>query len=258
MNTRDEAVINKLLKISSILGIFPTEKPSWWFLSYQSLMFAFILFSGIFSLYSIFVIFTFKRDTLDVSMDVLCSSFYLMLGVSFQYPTLLHPDEWRNFNKNLKVGCKETKTGDRSALLEVLFINLLFFTRTVAMISMVYSKIGIVYVLYNFSRPLIDSCCIIFLFMIVHVNIIIKKKYLLINKCIMRANSLRYIQRIYVDTTQLVNDFNRIFGYQILFISGRAIIILLQCLQRNLIEANFENIYYSWFYSLTIFVITQN
>lgn len=261
MNKRDQAVINVFLKISKICCVFPTERPSRRYYSYQVLIFISTLLYGIFCIYNNAVNYTFNKSSLDIFMEALSLSFSVMLGFSIQFPTIWRPDEWRKLYQNLKTGGKEAKTGNKDALFEVLIVHLFFFIRLILTIYAWLTMIGIRAALNHLFRPLVDYFSMIFVLLIVHVNIIIKRRFFLMNLYLKRANCVRHVQEIYTQTTHLIDDFNTVFGYQILFMMARAISVILECLHNSLKYADLKsnvgiNMFFcSWFYSITILVI---
>lgn len=261
MDAIDETAINAFLKISRICGVFPPKKHSRLFYIYQVLIFGFTLFFGVFSTYCMVSRMLMTDSSLDIFVNILIFIINVILGLSMQYNTIFCPEEWRNFYENLKIGCNKTKLKQNYMILEVLIINIFFFTRFFVFEYLVFTLFGMEVVIENLFIQLIDYYSIIFLMIVVHINFVIKKKFLLMNCFLRSTRSIRRIQEYYAKTIQLLDIFNHLFGYQIICLIARAIGIILQFLHYGLKLNNAEsnaNVYihlFFGFYSLTIYVI---
>lgn len=261
MNARNRAVITILIKISTICGILPSEKPSRLFNSYQILVFSSLLLCGLYSLYNNIMTYSLSKDALDIFIETLSLSITIILSFAFQFSVLWYPQRWRKLNQKLKFGCKSTETGVKHGIfLEMFGYNLFFFGRFSLTTYIIISKRGIRTILENFSRPLVDYCSMIFILTLVHINIVIKKKFFLMNTNLKRANCVQNMRKLYMKSIQLIDDFNSTFGCQIIFITARGICVILQCLHWSLQNTNTKNfnnltvLFWSWFYSLTVIV----
>lgn len=261
MLTRNHATINALLKISRICGIFPTEKPSPLFYTFQILVFALTFSYGVFCLYNNFVADSVGKSSLDIFMQSLSLSLTLLLGLSLQLCVLSYPERWRNLYKNLRIDSNRTKIGNESAAIELLFANLLFLIKFVLITYGIVLIYGVPGALINLFRPLVDYYIIIYVLMILHVNSIIKGKFTLMNIFMRRGNCVKHVQRIYIKTTKLIDNFNDVFGNQILIISAHTISYALESFYNTLKYCDLQNtenlilVGCGWFNGLVIFVI---
>lgn len=194
-------------------------------------------------------------------MEALPLSFSVMLGFSIQFSTLWRSEQWRKLYKNLKFDCQGIKIRSNGAFFEVLIVHVFFFARLVLIVYAWLSMVNIRAVLTHFSRLLVDYFAMILVLMLIHVNTVIKRKFLLMNDFLKRANCIRHIQEMYTQNTDLIDDFNSAFGYQILFMIFRAISVILECLHNSLKypdlkgSAAINMFFWSWFYSITVIVI---
>lgn len=245
MNARDQAIINALLKISRICGVFPSEKPSRLFYSYQVLLFGSTLSFGLFSIYKTHFNNFVEDNSLDIFIKTITLSINVLLSISMQFSSLWRPERWRNFYESLKIGCTTDGRRNKSVVLEVLAVNTFFLARLSFVTYALYSLLGMRVVLNNLFIPIIDYYSIIFVLIIVHVNCVIKKKFLLINIFLRRARSIKQTQECYTKTKLLLDDFNRLFGYQIFYLTIRCIFIILECLHNGLKFTNSQHVEYS-------------
>lgn len=262
MNAKDKTVIRIFSTISAFCGILPSEKPSRLFYSYQIFIFTFTLLCNFFCLYNNIVTYSFGRDSLDAFITALATFNTIILSFAFQFPVLWYAELWRNFNQKLKAGCSKTPIRSKIVFLEVFAAHIFFFGRLFLITYGIISMAGIRVILKNFSRPLTDYYSMIFTLNLVHINIVIKKKFSYINIYLRRTNCVRHVQKLYIETIKLIQDFNNYFGCQILFITARGISVILQCLHGSLKDIQIKNtktenagiLFWSWFYSSTVFV----
>lgn len=238
MNNRDEEIINALVKIAKICGIFPSEKPSRWFYCYQITMFIFNILCSISCIYRNATLFYASGRSIDIFIDILTSCFAIMQGLSFQFSCLFFAEKWRTFYEDIKFNYNKTmEHGKTNVLVEIVVLHLIFFIRLIFSFWAWYPLIGLEATINNFFRYLNDYYCMISVVLLVHINIIIKRKYSLINKFLRSSNCLQHVENIYRKTSLLIDDFNYTFGYQILFIMGNAIASILECLN-NVLKVN--------------------
>lgn len=259
MDARDETVINVLLKISRITGFIPPNEQSRWFYTRQILTITFNLFYSCFCIYqSIISINHFShQNTTDITISILSSFSVVAQGLSFQIVSLWIPKAWNNLHENLTVDYIDISNGKRNAFLEVVIMHLIFLAR-LAGIVWIWYPVGGIYGLWNNSFRLInDYCFFISVLLMIHVNIIIKKKSLLMNSFLLRPNCLRRVYATYGKIKKLIDYFNIAFGYQILFILAYSTTVVLQSLQDCLWfnNGNLTQILWEFIYVLTVIVI---
>lgn len=261
MDARDEKIISVLVKIARVCGIFPSEKPSRYLHYYQILLLILNILCSIFSAYNNTSAFFASRGILDIFINLLVSCFATMQGVSLQFLCLLFMKKFRIIYEDITMKCKITTTNQKKGIfLEIIAIHLIFFIRLFLSIWLWYPLLGIKAIMNCLFRHLNDYFCMISLMLLIHINTIIKRRFCLINTVMMESNCLQRIQKVYFDTIQLIDDFNYVFGYQILFMMGHTIALLLESLH-NLLRFNscgdisMMATFNQLFYAFTVIVI---
>lgn len=223
-----------LVAIARICGILPSEKPSHYTYCYQISMFTITFIWSAFSTYCIANTLYNSVTTMDLFINLLSSFFLMAQGCSIQLLALCRASVWRNLYKNLRIGCHKTASAKMNTYLEVLFAHVFFFVRLIfvtwAWLPLTDSDL---YRNYCF-RTLNEYYCLITIMLMVHVNIIIKKKLCVMNENLRRSKCVRHVQVAYRKNLQLIDKFNSIFGNHILVIMARAIAVSLECLHNVL------------------------
>lgn len=231
MNTRDEEIINVLLKIGRICGTFPSERPSRWIYCYQVMMFIFNILSSVFCIYSNAATYYPSARPLDIFTNFVTSSFVAMQGLSFQFFCLFFPEKWRTLYEDIKFNYDKTTVYRKmNVFVELLILHLFFLIRVIFSFWTWFPLLGLQATMNYFLRYLNDYYNMISIVLLVHVNIVIKKHFFSMNKFLIRSNYVQYAQKVYGKTTQLLEDFNYTFGYPILFMMGNVIALMLDCL----------------------------
>lgn len=250
-----------LVKIARICGTLPSEKPSYYTRCYQMLMLTITFVSGALSIYRITnTIYDFV-NTMDLFIDLLSSIFIMAQGCSIQLLSLCRASVWRSLYKSLNVGYRKTHSGKMSVYLEVFFAHIVFFSRLILVNWAWFSLTGSdLFKNYTF-RTLNEYYCLIAIMLMVHINIIIEKKFRMMNEIMRSSNCVRHVQLNYRKTLQLIDKFNCLFGNHILFIMARAIAISLECLHNVLKFRDYSKsddlkiTAWSAFYGFGVFVI---
>lgn len=241
MEGRDNTVIEALLKIAKACGTFPFCS-----LTYQIIIITLTLFYGIYSIYTNAVTYYPGKEPIMIFMDFLVSSFTVLLGVSIQVLSLCRLDVWKQLYQNLKVDCiKNSSTRKSNVFLELLAVHLIYFVRLFLVVLAWLPLVGIAALNY-FFRHLNEYYSMIYVLLLIHINIVIKRKFSLMNMFLRRSTCVRYVQRNYQKTMKLIDDFNIAFGHQILLIMVHAGIALLECLNNCLRFTDFskfQNVY---------------
>lgn len=257
MEASDEVSIKTLLKFTTICGTFPPEKPSRWLYTYQIFIFIFNLLYSVFCIYCIITEMYFERNPLDVVLGTLTSLLAAMQGLSFQIACLWFPGAWKNLYENLNIDFAAFQTRKLWIFLEIFIINAFFFTRLALGVWIWYSLSGIYVLMYHNFRHINDYFCMVSVLLLVHVNIVIKKKCLLMNDILMHSYCTRNIQATYLQITQLIENFNVAVGYQTLLLLAHTMLVILQSLQDVLWLNNYDPKILLWHvvYSSSLIVI---
>lgn len=256
MDAKDKVTIQILLKIAKLFGIFPTEKPSRFAYCYQILIFTLTLFWSAYSIYSTATngLYT-NETTMFVFIDLVSSSFMMIHGVVTQLVTLLCPSGWRKLYEDLEIGCCRTTTGRASIYLELCIVHTLLFSR-VALLYWAWLPVVGLHILKNYTfRSVNEYYSLLSTMIMVHVNVIIKRKFQLMSEILKNSKCLRHVQKSYKQTTQLINTFNSVFGYQILFIVAHCIFVLLENLETALRYSANRILFWSAVYSFNVIVL---
>lgn len=255
MDSLDKGTIQILLKIAKFCGTFPSEKPSRLFFCYQFLIFIMNLLWSSWSIYNVVNEFYFDKTSMDIFIDLLTSFFMLFQGSSIQLISLWCPAGWRNLYEELKIdGCKTS--GKFSIYLEIVVVHIYYFAKF-AFVCWTWVPLVGFHICKNYAfRNVNEYYSLISTMVLVHVNIIIRRRFLLMNQILKNSNCVRHVQMSYRKATQLIDNFNCVFGYQILFIMGHAIVVMLESLY-NVLRFYDNVMITSWsiIYSLTVIVL---
>lgn len=261
MDARDKAVIEILLKIARVCGTFPSAKPSRLAYSYQTVMFALNVTWSIASMWNNAKEIYFFKSSLDIFIDLLVSFCAMIEGSSMQLLSLYCPSGWRDLYKDLPTdSCKPAKGGVK-VYLEILALHLFWSVRFAIVIWTWMPIMGwSMHKRYSFKQ-FNEYVSLISILLLVHVNIVIKRKFRLMNEMLRTSHAVRRVQVIYSKTTRLIDSFSCVFGYQILFIVAHAVVALLESLNTVLTYGDYsktENVkitFWSVFYSFDVIVI---
>lgn len=103
-------------------------------------------------------------------------------------------------------------------------------------------------------------------YLIVHVNKILKQKFVLVNEKLKRSrfiscSQIRNIQSNYNELTSAIEDFSAIFGYQIMFVLGNATAVLVESVQNAVMFQNLnipvKNLVIIWSVSVLVSVTVK-
>lgn len=260
MDGRDNTIIEALLKIARICGTFPLKTKPLYSYFYQIIIITLTLLHGAYSIYNNIRTYYPAMTSLNVFMDILASSFTLVMGISIQILSLNLTGIWKHFHENLKMGCiKNSPNRKTSVFFELFTVHAVYFVRLFLIELLFFPLVGIGALNY-FFRHLNEYYSMIYVLFLVHINIVIKRKFFLMNAFLRRSNCIQYVQRNYRETLKLIDEFNQIYGYQILFIMIHASIAILECLHNCLTFRDLSSTYgiyilaWSLFYGFTIIV----
>lgn len=241
MDTKDEVILKALLKFTTLCGSFSSKKSSRWFSIYQATLLVLNLFYSIFCMYRIAIIDYPDKNAINIVLDALASFFSVMQGLSFQIACLCFSKPWRNLYDNLTIDCHRNKFGKIGIFLEIFTVQMIFIARLI-LAAWIWCPIIGCYKFMDYGfRHVNDYITMVSVLLIVHINIAIKKKYFLINLCLLRSNYIGNIPIIHRNVTKLIKNFNVVFGYQILFIFAHTIVVMLESLQNILWYIDFNN-----------------
>lgn len=234
-----------LLKIGSILGVTPPNKYSKWNITYHYYYSLFIFFmvlaSSIYSIY--FNTNNYKRlGKPEMFVDILTSISLLLQGSAIALSYLTQPKKWYNFiNKLERNHCKNNnKTAIAiTGIIHLLLVMRITFSWIVwfPMTQIEISKYYIFRIVHKYYGTF--SACFI-----IHINNILRQRFLSIHETLERFKfkyiRIRQIQKLYRELMEIIEDFNPIFGYQIVFILGNTIAALLENFQNAFLRKNIE------------------
>lgn len=258
MNASDKEIISALLKIAGFCGTFPTEKKSQRFYIYQCLTFICNLCYTIFGIYNNSSIY--ETDKINAFVGCIISFLVAAQGLSFQLVCLCSAKRLRKFYLNLQTHYDGAPTKRRSVFLVLLLLCVTVCVRAFLVLWIWIPDIGIQTTFSYSFRHLNDCYTMVSVLLLVHINIVVKKRFLLINSFLKHSHCVRYTQRIYGKTTQLISDFSSIFGYQILIVIANSVCALLENLHVVLWYFDYSRDDYlklfCWygFYSITLIV----
>lgn len=273
--SRDKAMINVLLRIAKFCGFCPLEKPSIFSVFYQlatlCLTFSVSLISVIRNGNNVYS----RITPMHVFVDLLTAISITIQGTTIQLISLMYSTIWRKFIQQLQLN-KKKHPNDWIIYMELFLIHLLFIVR---IIWNGYVWITVAeWNLYKFyiHRTFHEYYATIAVTLMVHINRMIKNHLHAINVTLSkfpftfyfekmkfeRQIQLREIESTYRKLMLLIDDFKCIFGYQILFIMGNAIVVMLESLRNALKHGDFSDmnkkmLVLIWSVISTIFVLVN-
>lgn len=264
MNAEDRAIINVLWQIAKNLAIFPSGKQSRCFCCYQIFVsFIMLIYSAAYLHWIITIMYP-RQNSIDVFTDILVWLISILELFSFQVFAICYSDGWRNLYQNLSVNQGEVAVGKIRIYLEIFALHSIFLTKAALDFWTWVPVIGISHFAFYVYGCFIDYCTLIYVFILIHINIVIKKKVCQISTTLKHSRNARNILTLYRNTIQLVDDFNMIFGYQLLLTIGQSFATMLQSLQGifffNRVDSsgNMRVLYWQIFYSTISFVLASD
>lgn len=259
MNARDKGILSALLKIARVCGTFPSEEPSKCFYIYQCLLFIWNLSYTVLGIWYNADVYEMKE--VKALAGYLTSFLVAMQGLSFQLMCLCYPEHWRKFYVNLQTHHDKTPIKKRYVFMEVLILYIIICIR-IFLVLWTWIKIVGIQILAGYSfRHFNDCYTMVSVLILVHINMVIKRKFLLINKTLRHSHCIRYAQEVYCGTIKLIQDFSHIFGYQIIIVIANTISILLENLHYVLWYFDYSRddsirvLFWYSFYTITLVVI---
>lgn len=231
MNARDHKIINTLWKIAKISATLPSKKPSRLFNIYQILMITFSLFLSVFSIYNGAILVYGKINSIDFFINLLSQIIYAMMGLVMLFHPLKSPQKWRKLYANLvrnRISKKPTTNCNISAFIETLTLCVIWFCRATYSIWVWFPITGLIPCALHIYRHLNDFYSLMLIALLVHVNVVIKKRFFFINQMLKRADNIRQVQKLYRETVGMIEMFSNAFGYQIMFIVATVIVVILE------------------------------
>lgn len=243
------AIIELLLKIGSIFGITPPNQKSKWNLKthyyYSSILLFILLVLSVLSVYcsAKFGNIREMRKT-EVFVDISTSLSLIAQGTSIATSYLIRPKLWLLFINELQdnnwISAKHTHD-----FFELGMAHLIFFSKhslqTITWIAIIGFKKHIFYSFRVFHEyfAMFTTC------FVVAANKLMKRKFFALNNSLKRtkcdSEQIKHLQKVYRKLLGIVDDFNCIFGYQILFIVGNTIAVILEGSQNALIFKGEQN-----------------
>lgn len=265
MEAKDKHISNILIKIGRFCGFYPLEKPSRLGVFYQIFMLCFTFGVSVFCIVTIANTSYTSITTLHVFIDVLTSTFITIQGCSIQIISLLYPAAWRRLSKELNIATVNNEKQTRGFIFEILLLHVIFAVKYVSC-AMVWTRVvGWWLYKYYIFRAVHDYYAFITILLIVHTNLIIKKRFNTMNEVLKNTPKIfivkfepqlqiRQIECAYRKLLVVLEHFNSVFGYQILFIMGNTVALVLQSLCYVLKHT--ENIWIvSWSVIITLFAL---
>lgn len=270
MEAGHKETIKILLKITKFCGIGLTDEQSRSCNFYQILTLCVTFSVSVFSVYTNGVIRYTTLTPVHVFIDVLTSTFITIEGTAIQLCGLLFPTTWKKLvhELNLDNTGKHSKT---SIYVELFIIHFLFIARFIWNTKVWSTLLGWNAYLPYIFRIFHEYYATISITIMVHVNLLIKNRFRSMNERLLKSPSLfvkkfdpqvqvRQTESTYGKLLHLLDHFNRVFGYQILFIMGNAIVVMLESLRNALKHNEYSNVdekvlILSWSTLSTVFVL---
>lgn len=251
MDATEKGIIVALLRIARLIGIAPSEQPSRFGHLYQLFILCVSVSVSVFSMVQMGRQRFAYMSAMQAFTDIVTSVSIMVQGVSVQAISLLCPTAWRKLFGDLQIGNKTAKTGGSERIyLELLILHLVFFAWTVWNTNVWLEVEGFRIYKYYVFRLIHEYCTMVSIALMVHVNLIIKERFraisvalnlsptLLLEKLEMQnrisCSYIRHLQANYRKLTQLIEHFNFVFGYQILFTLANSICAMLESLHVSL------------------------
>lgn len=235
----DKTTLEILLKIGSTIGITPPSTHTKWKLNHHNYYSIFLYIAWlVISLYSIYCNILqrlIQLTKLELALDIASSCSNIMQGTAIALSYLTQSKRCVSFIKKLHPNVYNKNGKKWYKLLVLGFVYCIWYLR---IFSYWFTWLPILKltVLKNYIfRMVFEYYGIFIAIYIVHVNSVLTKKFLYMSEVLKRSrfqiNQLRYIQRFYRHLMDVMDDFNSIFGYQILFIIGHSAMETLECFQ---------------------------
>lgn len=266
MHTKDKTAIKTLLKIARIWGIFPFQKPSYPFYVYQALMFFTNLLYSTFSIYRNATHFLNMDEPISTFIDLTTALITIFMGLSIQLLSLWNPEKWRDLYKHLGIDSNSNfiTSGKRSVYFEIIIVHIFFCLKIMFAIWVWTPLIGLRFTENYCFRHINEYFSVLLTMILVHINRIMKINFSLMNEGLKRSEYVKTYQITYGKLLLLIEKFNRVFGYQILFLMGHSIAIMLESLNYSLLFSDLSKtedlkvlLFYA-FYTAIVIVIKLN
>lgn len=225
--------MESIFKISRIFGICTWETPSRFRSFYQTSILCATICISVVSIYSIGNDIYSPLSTMHAVINLLTLISTAVQGIVIQIAFLVYAKTWNSIAQELNIGKEKYSLKD---YFELFFIHFMFIGRLAWNTFITVAFVGWKPNLYNVYRTIHEYYGIIAVVMIVHTNLAIKKQFcssykVLFNPSILHHEMrLRQFEKSYRKLLQLADKFNKVFGYQILFITAWAITALLESL----------------------------
>lgn len=252
MDAENKEIIKILIKMARICGICPFEKPSRSSVLYHACIFCLLFSFSALSIYRAGSENYNDTSTMHICIDLLTSSFVTIQGCSNQLVSLLYPGAWRNlFNELDLVNGNEKPT--KTVCIKIFILYLLLVAK-IACTSLVWTTvIGWELSKYYIFRLLHEYYTILTIILMVYINLVVKKRFHAMNEILCNTSTffikkfdqniqIREVEATYRKLLLVLEHFNSVFGYQILFIMANAVAVILECLRNALKHHDFNNI----------------
>lgn len=268
MEGLDNTILNVYLKIGSFCGITPPGKQSTWNATYHYYysLFLFIALST-FSIVSIYGNVLYHHPSMskpEILVDSFTCSFLVMQGSTIALSYLTQPKRWGVFVRKIQ----ENFSGGNGKkwyypFLLLVFAHCVLFSKILWEWIAWFPIVGIS-VRKNYVFRMVDEYYAMFITcFIVRVNAILKHRFSGLNKLLKQSKfkcyQIRHVQTQYRKLVDVIEDFNAIFGYSILFITANTICVILEGFQNILIYRNMETqkkrMVFIWC-ALSVFLVT--
>lgn len=257
MEARDEEIIATLLQIARFCGIAPPEKPSRLGFLYHLLVLCVCVGVSVFSMVQTATHRYSSLSTMKIVIDIIPSISVLIQGVSIQASSLLCPSAWHDLLRDLHIGSKTGKNGRSGRIhLELVILHVVFLTRVVWNTAAWSEFIGYDLERYYIFRLIHEYGVWITISLMVHVNLIIKRRFRNISEALKLSPTLfiktfeaqshvscsyiRHLEVNYRKLTQLVDHFNSVFGYNVMFIMANSVSVVLSCFYYSMTHHDFS------------------
>lgn len=231
-----------LLKVARIFGICPWQTPSYFGRFYQIFMLCATFSISIVCIYMNGKAYYSNITKMRAFIDLLAVIFTTIQGSVIQITFIVHATSWRNILEEMNI---EKEKYSIKTCIVLFIINFFFIARFAWDTFILFTVVGWKSCVYNMYRAFYQYCGMFSVIMMVYINRAMKKQSrssykILFNSTI--SYNRRNFERNYRKLLLLLNNFNNVFGYQILFIMAYSIALLLQSLCNSLkfLEADFN------------------
>lgn len=223
---------------------------------YRVLLVALPLISTVFSIWINLKTRFIYMKSMDIFFNTLVSISLILQGTAIKLTSFLHPASWKIFLKDLHAG-NDAERASNGARARLLLLHVMF------LVKVLWNAFAWTHVVrfdeykYHVYRDFYDYYGMIAVVLMVYINRAIKEKIQLMNGVLRPSfqrrvyrNSIlpaefkptngvtcfqiRYVQRTYRKLTRLIKQFSSIFGYQILFIMAKTVVVMLESLHNAL------------------------